>query len=352
MALPASGQLSARQINDEAIHPLTLQVSLNDRSTRDMRYPWRARGGLGYFTYPLPSGFMNGEQISFADLRGAEYYGGFSGAFYELYTSSVNGWQPRDPNVGYVHIYLAGAGGGGGCATASTGPWVRGTAAAGGGGGGGMSYYGAPGSYMNFLGPFNIIIGAGGSGRYVGGDSYEVGGPGTQSYFNNVARGTFIGSGGGGGGGASFKWTPRNDQSFAQGGGGADGNLAYGGNGGGADTGVAPTYRMSSGGGGSIRFNTTDAANGGAGGPNTAGAGGAATNFTQPFAMSSWLDSRGITRVISPAFNAGSGGIPTGVNGGRGGGGGGGCGTKRGALSGNGGGGFALIIYTPESTPR
>ena len=351
MALPASGQLSARQINDEAIHPLTLQVSLNDRSTRDMRYPWRARGGSLFSPFPL--GFNLAEQISFADLLGAEYYGGVSGAFYELYTSSFNGWKPRDPNVGYVHVYLAGAGGGGGEATASTGPWVRGTAAAGGGGGGGMSYYGAPGSYMNFLGPFNIIIGAGGrSFGGVRGDSAEPGRAGSLSYFNNVARGTFINSGAGGGGGSNYKWTPRNDQSFAAGAGGGIGNLADGGNGGGADTGPAPTYRMSAGGGGSIRFNPADAATGGAGGQNTAGAGGAATNFSHPYAMSSWLDSRGINRVISPAFNAGSGGIPTGSNGGFGGGGGGGCGTKSGAYGGNGGGGFALIIYTPESTPR
>ena len=350
MALPASGQLSARQINDEAIHPLTLQVSLNDRSTRDMRYPWRARGGN--LSSPFPLGYNFAEQISFADLLGAEYYGGTSTAFYELYTSSVNGWKPRDPNVAYVHVYLSGGGGGSGVATASTGPWVRGTAAAGGGGGGGMSYYGAPGSYMNSLGPFNIVLGGGGGTYFVSGDKKQPGFPGGTSYFNNVARGTFLTSGGGGGGLGKIDWNVGPDRSFGDGGGGGTGNLANGGNGGYADSGTAPGTRMSSGGGGSIRFNPADAATGGAGGQNTAGAGGAVTSFTHPSAMSSWLDSRGINRVISPAFNAGSGGIPSGGNGGFGGGGGGGCGTKGGASGGNGGGAFALIIYTPESTPR
>ena len=350
MALPASGQLSARQINDEAIHPATLQVSLNDRSTRDIRYPWRARGGNLF--PPFPPGFNLEEQISFADLRGGEYYGGTPTGFYELRISGVAGWRPRDPKVGYVHVYLSGGGGGGGVATASTGPRIRGTSAGGGGGGGGMSYYGAPGAYMDFLGPFNIILGGGGTSYNLTGDIKRDGLPGGTSYFNNVARGTFLTSTGGSGGGSKIDWTIGNDRSIAPGGGGGTGNLTNGGPGGTGDTGPAPTYRMSSGGGGSIRFNPFDAATGGAGGINTGGAGGTVTNFSHPYAMSSWLDIRGINRVINPAFNAGSGGIPTGGNGGWGGGGGGGSGTKSGSLGGIGGPAFALIIYTPESTPR
>jgi hypothetical protein len=337
MALQATGSIGALNLNTEILHPQRTTISLNDYYVRLLTYNFRTSGP------PSPKQ-TSGNQISFADLYGREHYGGVNAQFYQIFTSSYNGFTIRDPNIDYVHIWLAGGGGGGGASTWSTGPFIKGVAASGGGGAAGLTYTVVPGQSFNQLGPVNIVLGGGGGVGVISGDGQRAGGSGSTSSIT-YPGGVWRNAGGGGGGGSQNKWQVGIDR--ASGAGGVGGFGTYTGGSGGPASVSSNNTGGAAGGGGAVRFSPGDNGNGAAGG---FGGGAAVTSYAVPSMFGTYLDNRGLTRILNSSFNGGAGST-YGGNGGRGAGGGGGCGSKSGAGGGVGGGGFCIIMYAPSAQP-